>query len=672
MPTIAEVRAKFPQYQDMSDTELAGALHAKFYPDMPADVFAEKIGLAPPEPVSVNNVARSFATGVPVVGGLLNKANAATNAALAPVLNPLFDKENQLQGESFGERYANSLEMQNAGDAKFAEQHPIVDTGAKLAGATAALVPAVTAAPTLFGAAGGLGTRVAAGGASNAILGGTDAAVRGADPITGAIVGGALGAGLPVVGAVAKSVASPFISNILARINPEAYAQRQVARAVMESGRPTSAIAQDVVDAANEGQGVFTLADALGNSGQRMLSTVARAPGEGRTNVVNVLEGRQGTQGRRITNALAEGFEAPETAAQTEARLTAARDTRADAAYGAVRNDARPVDLTDAIAHADETLSPGVNQIARPQSGIANDSAEAALQHFRDRLTDGRSMLTDFTAVQRVRGDLSDAVQKATRAGEGNKARLLGGLLRRVDQAMEGASEGHLAANREFAQASRNIEAVQAGRAAARGGRSEDVIPRYQALPPEGQGAFRSGYVDPLIETAQSSPFGVNKARPLLNDAFQAEAQAMAPGNPLMQRRIGREQTMFETRNQALGNSKTAENLADADAMGIDPTVVGHLLAGNWSGAARSMIQAGSSALTGNTAQVRKAVSDILLLRGVSVTPARLDQIVGETMRQMKMLQDIARRGTATAAGAATITANAKQRPAIFPKRKAN
>ena len=38
--------------------------------------------------------------------------------------------------------------------------------------------------------------------------------------------------------------------------------------------------------------------------------------GEGRATAVNFLESRQ--TGRRVSNALAEGFDAPETAAQTE------------------------------------------------------------------------------------------------------------------------------------------------------------------------------------------------------------------------------------------------------------------------------------------------------------------------------------------------------------------
>lgn len=45
MASIAEIRQKYPQYSDLSDEQLAGALHKKFYSDMPYDQFATKIGL---------------------------------------------------------------------------------------------------------------------------------------------------------------------------------------------------------------------------------------------------------------------------------------------------------------------------------------------------------------------------------------------------------------------------------------------------------------------------------------------------------------------------------------------------------------------------------------------------------------------------------------------------
>lgn len=55
MPTMQEVRAKFPQYNDLSDEQLATALHRKFYADMPFSEFAQKVGL---QTVEVNTAGK--------------------------------------------------------------------------------------------------------------------------------------------------------------------------------------------------------------------------------------------------------------------------------------------------------------------------------------------------------------------------------------------------------------------------------------------------------------------------------------------------------------------------------------------------------------------------------------------------------------------------------------
>jgi hypothetical protein len=208
---------------------------------------------------------------------------------------------------------------------------------------------------------------------------------------------------------------------------------------------------------------------------------------------------------------------------------------------------------------------------------------------------------------------------------------------------MENASSGFRQANRNFAQGSRDIEAVQSGRDAAVRGRTEDTIPAYQALPAQGQAAFRSGYVDPLISQAQGAAFGVNKARPLINDAFQAEAGAMAPGNDMMQRRLAREQTMFETRNHALGGSRTVDNLNDNAAMAVDPHLIGQIVTGNWHGALRSALSAGHNALSGNTPAVRQEVANILLQNGANLSPANLRRMVNETVARIQFVNNIAR-----------------------------
>jgi hypothetical protein len=641
---------------NLSDDQLQALYHGD-YSKLSDDDLKALHAATTPDPVSVNNVGRSFAAGVPILGGLANKLDAVTDAGLSYTpINSLFDEKDQLNEPTFSGRYAHALRDQEGSDAKFASQHPYIDTGAKLAGGVASMAPVVAAAPSIFGATGSLASRVGMGGLSNAIVGGADSATRGQGPVSGALVGGALGAAAPVV----EAAASPFISNIMARLNPEGFATRQVARAIGESGRTTDQLANDVTQAAREGQPQFNLGDALGKPGQDMLSTVARAPGQGGTDVAEALNSRQAGQGRRISNALSEGFNAPETAAQTEARMTGARDTAADTEYGAVRDDAHPVDITNVIANIDRTISPGTAF----HTDIANDSAESALASLRAKLTDGRSNLTDFRAVQRVRGDLSDAAQSAFQSGQGNKARLLRGALRELDTSLEAASPGFRQANTNFAQSSRDIEAVGQGRDAFNRGRTEDVIPAFNAMRPEAQQAFRAGYVDPAIAQTQGAAFGANKARPLINDAFQAEANAIAPGNDLMQRRIAREQTMFSTRERALGGSKTADNLANHEAMGINPSLVMHAATGNWGAAIGSMVHAGVRGLTGNTPAVRKAVADILLRNGTNMTGAQLNQMVSRTIAQIQFIQTMARSSTAAAA----TTTNANQKPPIFAR----
>ena len=60
-------------------------------------------------------------------------------------------------------------------------------------------------------------------------------------------------------------------------------------------------------------------------------------------------------------------------------------------------------------------------------TNITNDSIEGALPNIRNKLTDGRCNLSNFEAVQRVRGDVSDMAQSAAQSGYGNKAHLLRG-----------------------------------------------------------------------------------------------------------------------------------------------------------------------------------------------------------------------------------------------------
>jgi hypothetical protein len=144
-------------------------------------------------PSMVEGIGRAVARGVPIVGGALNKVDAATNAALAPVLNPLFDKENQLPEPTFGERYAHSLKDQEGKDKSFAEEHPIADAVAEIGGgiASTGAAAATTTGAQLLGLTGKtLPQMMARGAASGAVIDSADAAVRGRKSVTAGAVGG--------------------------------------------------------------------------------------------------------------------------------------------------------------------------------------------------------------------------------------------------------------------------------------------------------------------------------------------------------------------------------------------------------------------------------------------------------------------------------------------------
>jgi hypothetical protein len=635
-----EVKAKVPSFDS----------------DAYVNALAEKHGVAPEFVLRDSQTATAMAGGVPIAGGIVDKAGSYVSAMAQPLTGA------GAPGASIGERQQKNLALEQELSVDFQREHPVASTAAGLVGGAVAMAPL---AGTALGArllgliGGGLGRRALAQAASGAAINTGDAAVRGNDLGSAALIGGGVG-GLAPVGAKAIGTAlSPIVSNIEARVNPASYAGRQVARAITESGQTPEQIARQVSGAAAEGQGMFTVADAMGNPGQRMLSTIARAPGEGRTDGVNFLDARQAGQGRRVANTLAEGFQAPETAARTEERLRFDRMVEANRNYGAARQGAGSVDVTPVIEHLDQTLQPGVTRMLNPQSGIADDSIEAVMRRARGLLTDGRSQVSRFPEAFRVKQEFDNLIDRAPPTAQ----RLLIPARNLLDDQLSAASPLYRAARDRFRQQSQEIEAVALGRRASQRGRVENTIPEFQGLTPGQQAPYRSGYVDPLIERVQGAAAGANKARELTSDAFHAEAGAVAPGAPQMMRRLGRENTMFETRAQATGGSRTADNLADAAAMGHAPELAAHILSGNVAGLARNALGFVARGLTGNTPAVRQEAARLLLMRGGTVTAQDLQTILNSARNMVRARESFSRRaiGIAARTGAQQISGGNRQ-----------
>jgi len=82
MPTLADIRQQYPQYNDMPDGTLADALYSKFYSDLPRDEFNSKIGLKS-EPGFMDRLGKLWENPPPgpsIIGAVKSAADFITNA----------------------------------------------------------------------------------------------------------------------------------------------------------------------------------------------------------------------------------------------------------------------------------------------------------------------------------------------------------------------------------------------------------------------------------------------------------------------------------------------------------------------------------------------------------------------------------------------------------------
>lgn len=98
---ISEIRQKYPQYKELSDRELADALHDRFYPDMELGDFYERVGLTKTGIGAAvgKGIESLISSGRTAVGALTGSAEEAAQAGLK-------------RGEDIGARYADQVSLE--------------------------------------------------------------------------------------------------------------------------------------------------------------------------------------------------------------------------------------------------------------------------------------------------------------------------------------------------------------------------------------------------------------------------------------------------------------------------------------------------------------------------------------------------------------------------------
>lgn len=627
------------------------------------------------------------AKGVDTGAGLARRAiqGATFNTAdevLAGLQTPLEMIKRGTFNPAEGYRYAKAREDTILEDAR--DKTGLPGTVAEIGGgllsgsglANAGLTFAGRMAPTA-----NLMTRAGASAAEGAALGGAAGLGEGnsfderfGNAATGAALGGALGGAVPLAASAVRTAAAPLVSNVRARVNPEGYAESQVARAVSESGQTPAALERSVQQAAAEGQPMFTVADAMGNAGQRMLASTARAPGRARTDVVEFLNNRQAGQGERLSASIDDALGTGPTARQTR-----------DALLQESRNASRP--LYDQAMDQAPVWSPRMQQffddpvtqrglregvnvqrmeaLAQGRPFDPNDYAITAFNEAGDPIITGVPNMRTIDLVKKGWDSLLERYRNPItgRLDLDAQGRALDSVRRSFLNEVDSVNPTYAEARRAYAGPAQVSEQVPRGQQAASRGRAEDVIQDYRRLNPAQQSGFRSGYADKVNEGIERAAFGADKSRPFSSGKRQAELgeldQWQGPlregDTTTLQRQIGREQTMFQTRNAAMGNSKTAENLADDAAMGIDPSFIVNVLQGNYTGALRSALTAGQNMLTGNTPEVRQAVANILLQRGPNLPPQVLQQMIDRATQRINNVARVANQLMAAGRGGVAV-----------------
>ncbi len=657
MASIADIRARYPQYQDLSDQALADAIYRKFYSDMPRDQFDAKLGMqaaqpvaAPPNPfdqfdaeppnpfdkfdlpqggdkssktfeitapdgkkyritgasqegalnalrkhlggtdrqdgsLSAENAVRSTATGVPIIGGMLNKLDAATNATLAPIIDPLLpDGFQKLPGQTWDERYQRALGIQNAKDSAFESEHPYVDTGLNVAGAVGGMVPAVIAAPTAFGASGGgLIARILASGASGAAIGGADSAVRSdgdaGAAIRGAIVGGGTGLIAPLAG---KAIGAGWQRLRDFRAAKAAAQASGVDRGTLSTiGR---AVRDDGLDPAAIGQRMGELGpDAmmmdLGPNLQRQAGALAAMPGRGQEIVRSAIASRQAGAGGRIGSALDDALGQPADTLALADDIVARRANAAKPLYqkayeegsGGVwspeleRMAGSPM-FADAMRRAattgqDRAILDGFGSF-NPRVSISQDGRIS----FNQAKAGGSPLYPDLQYWDYVKRNLDDIAGEAKRAGRSEQASIAINLASRLRNELDTAVPSYKAARDAYSGPSAILDAMEEGQGIFRNSYTPGQLRQKLATMNDAEKeAFTQGARAQIADVMGTARNDALAARSTFQKGYNRDKLEMLVGKDeaaRMLRTLDAETTFTRTQHVVSGNSETAARSA--------------------------------------------------------------------------------------------------------------
>lgn len=353
----------------------------------------QHFGVAKPPPITADNVVRSIGRGMPVIGGVLDKMNAATYAALTPAYESLMPETAKADATishkpTFGERYTENQARENVKDLSYAKDHPTANMVGELVGGIGSTV---AAAPTAIGAKilGLTGKTLPGamwrGGLSGAGIGAADAVTRGHDPVATGSIGGLIGVGAPAVGRVASTIVAPMVNAMRGARDPAAEAVRRYGGALeRDRAAGTAGLTDAEIQGAERAGLPVSPIDRGGETTFAVARSAVNTSPEGRRILTNALDERYAGQGPRTIDWFKQGQHYP-TDAERNAALAHVSNNEIGPKYMAAMKEA-----------ADKPLWP--NSEIRKISGL--ESLPSNLHPAHEALLSDLAELTQAPEVQ--------------------------------------------------------------------------------------------------------------------------------------------------------------------------------------------------------------------------------------------------------------------------------
>jgi len=507
--TMDQVRAKYPQYANVSDGDLLVGLYKSKYADQMhisdflgsidggmfavqktgTDLTRQKFMEAVSQPRPNETPDQTFQrTGGSANGPVGDTGGAGMNALRQGAQGATFgaaDEMTALGASVFGGKsYDKVLQQERDRLGMGMANHPVQSVAANMVGGA---IPAAKAGKAAIGTGSMLeqSLRSMGAGATGGAAYGFGAGEggfrnRSRSMAAGAAVGGVGGLVAPKIVqgmAVGSRGMGKFLPSSDARevlgFGSNAMADRKVASMVAEALQNRKTVPQS-----SEFMPGMMLGDVLDNGSA--MNGVVRSNGPGRERIISALKQRQLGQGTRVTQGVEDSFGTNGSARKHAAALTEGRTLVANFDYGLAREQAAAVRPSSVIAKLDEHVVPKGRTGDIPK-GTGKTKIAKVMGKYKKMLVNKKGkMVTDYDALLAVRKSMSDEAFKL-KAKHPNAAKELRGVLTSMDEMLSKGSPSYKQALSNFREESKIIDGVKLGAEMGKGSawRAVDAIGKF-------------------------------------------------------------------------------------------------------------------------------------------------------------------------------------------------